>query len=80
MEEIIYKATLNKAMMVAQIVNTPEEKWPLDEAIRAAEHSNAFAVFVDPTLWMKGTDNLTKQIAIMRALKEFRDKVQKVVV
>jgi len=48
-------------------------KMPLAEFINKAEMADTLGPFADPTLWMKGKDNLAAILDLARALRNFQD-------
>lgn len=77
MGEAEYRAVLDQARLLCQIVANSELIDGLGRAIQLAERSDAIGPFVDPTLWMQGGGALRRDIAWMRAVLAFRDAVRK---
>ncbi len=69
-----YEAVQAQLLLLCGLV----ERMPLDDFVRTAEHADAFVPFVDPTLWMKGSRNLSAVIRLARGACEFQKVIRKV--
>jgi hypothetical protein len=68
LDDAIYLQTQQQILLFSQLV----ESMPLVEFIEAAEYSDAFAPFVDPTLYIAAAPRLREIIKVARALAEFQ--------
>lgn len=66
-----YAATQQQLLLFGGIL----ADWPLDRFIATAEHADATAWFLDPTLYRAGADNLHAIMRIAKAAKAFQDVV-----
>jgi len=69
-----YKMTQTQLLAMAPIIADMD----LDDFLRDIERAEAFGCFKDPTLWMKGIDNLQKIKEIAKGALEFKKAVLKV--
>ncbi len=68
MSEMEYKATQQALGVLAVVV----EKLDLPAFLETARRADEIGPFVDPTLWMKGTEPLKGVIALAESLNAFR--------
>ena len=72
MEKDEYVQTQQKLLMFGLVVRN----MPLNDFINAAEKADAFGPFVNPTLWMKGQENLHRVLKLARALRGFQEVLE----
>lgn len=72
--EAEYLTARDATLLIVHLANNVDSDL-LFEAIQAAEHSETFSVFTDPTLWMQKGGALRQEIAAMRALAKFKASI-----
>ena len=75
MSEEEYVQTQNTIFMLASIVHD----LPLDEFIVAIHHANAVGPIIDPTLYIKASDNLDKIGTLAHGLRKFQQAIETVI-
>lgn len=68
-----YQNVQDRIRLMASLV----EDMALDEFIANAERANDLGPFVDPSLWMKGTDKLQIIIDLAKGLRHFQKEAEK---
>lgn len=74
MDPATYDLTLRQAYMVAYFLVSLDG---LPDAVRMADHGEALAPLIDPTLYMRKGKALGEDLRVMRALRECRDELIK---
>lgn len=69
-----YRNTLQAAWLACHLI----EPMPIGAMIRAAEHSEAFAPYLDPTAWMNGIGRLKQDMRMLRALRAVQLELTKI--